>query len=134
MPRALPLIFASLALAACGPKAADPAAGGKFAGLDGEIREWRETLMKTRSVCTEAPADKACQSFEVACKGEKEITSADAAKGVTARVVAAMTYSGWDATHGEFSPASAFAEFAKTGETWTRREIGPLNLTTCAVS
>jgi len=134
MPRVLPLALAVLTLAACGPKAADPDADGKFAGLDGEIREWREVLLKTRSACADAPSDKGCQAFEVACKGEMALTPADAAEGVTARVVAAMTYNGWDAGRGEFAPASAFAEFAKARGAWTRHEIGPLNLTTCAVS
>ncbi|WP_374575144.1 hypothetical protein [Phenylobacterium sp.] len=131
--RAALAVLATMMVAACsGPKPASDAGGDKFAGLDTEIRAWRETLIKDRPDCAGAAADKACRSFDVACKAEREITADETAKGVTAKVAAAMTFESWSDGTSEYRPNSAFAEFVHGKSGWSRHEIGPLNLSSCA--
>ncbi len=132
---ALLLALTATTLAACGQSAENAAAAGdKYAGLDAEIRTWRESLLTSAQACAKAPADKACQNFAVACKGELSPAPEEAAKGVMAKIVVAMTYDGWEPATSEFKPGSAFARFSRTSEGWTRAETTPVNLSTCAAS
>lgn len=132
--RAALTALALLTLAACSGESASNAPQDKYAGLDTEIRSWRETLLETRTDCAGAPADKVCRSFEVTCKGEREVTPEETAAGVTAKVASAMTFESWDKARSEFRPASAFAEFVKGKKGWARHEVGPLNLSTCVAA
>jgi hypothetical protein len=126
---ALPLL-AALALCACSPggktDAAKPGEDPRFAGLDGEIVKWRADIEKTNPTCTAAGG---CLDYEIACKGERPLSAEDQAKGVTARVVAAITFNPKVETA---KPGSAFAEFARSGAGWTRTEAQPVNLSSCA--
>ncbi len=125
------LALACISLVACsGGDGAAPSAGGgdKFAGLDAQIETWRNDIRQTHNLC----AGKTCQDFQVTCKGERELTPDDAAKGVTARIVSAMTFNAQGEAEGDLKPGSSFVEFTKTGDAWTRAETAPVNLTTCA--
>ena len=126
--------LALLTLTACSGQSASTGSQDKYAGLDTEIRSWREALLEKRTDCAAAPADKACRAFEVACKGEREITPAETEAGVTAKIASAMTFESWDKVRSEFRPASAFAEFTKGPKGWKRQETGPLNLSTCVAA
>lgn len=119
---------AALALASCSDAGA-PKAPDKYAGLDQEILTWRTDLMKTDPACS-AKAD-ACSAFEVGCKGERPITPAEAAKGVTAKVVVAMSWTAVDPKSGVSSPVAGVKQFEKVGGAWTSRTVGPVNLSTC---
>lgn len=107
-------------------------AGDKYAGLDGAIRTWHASVKEKDALCVNQPAAQACNSFEVACKGERPLDPADEAKGVTAKVVTAMSWQAWSAETEEYRPASGVAEFTKVGEEWRRVDVGPVNLATCA--
>jgi hypothetical protein len=129
------LALATLVLAACGASGggggSNPNEDPRFAGLDQQIATWRTEIEKSNEACA-AAGGKGCQDFQVACKAEREITPADQAKGVTAKLVAAMTFNSQGDTADDLKPGSAFAEFAKAGEAWTRSEATPVNLGTCA--
>ena len=72
-----------------------------------------------------------CQAFEVGCKVEQPIGPSEV--GVTARVMAAMSWNAWNTARGDFDPASGSAVFTKTNGKWARRDLStPVNLTTCA--
>jgi hypothetical protein len=127
----IPAVATAL-VAGCGakPTASEADSQARYAGLDQAIRAWRADIVKTQAAC-KGPAEQGCQSFEVACKVEREIAAEEQAKGVSAKVVAGMSWQAWSAAHGEALPAAGFAEFTRTGSTWSRS--GPLNgnLTTC---
>jgi hypothetical protein len=125
--------LACLSLAACsggdGGAASSAAGGGdKFAGLDEQIQTWRNDIRTSHKLC----AGTTCQDFQVTCKGDRELTADDAAKGVTARLVSAMTFNAQGEAEGDLKPGSSFVEFTKTGGTWSRADTEPVNLTTCA--
>ena len=110
-------------------------AGGtqdKFAGLDGEILKWRTDIMATDPLCKSQVADQKCESFEVACKAERTLTPEDQAKGGSARVVAAITWNGFDAKFQHAQSGSRTAEFDKSASGWTRTEHAPVNMSSCA--
>jgi hypothetical protein len=123
---------AVLLLAACsqGGGKADPS--DPAAGLDAEILKWRTEIEATHPVCRTKIEGKGCESFEVTCKGLRDPAADDAAKGVAARIVAAMRFSARTEDGSSGKPGSAFAEFVKTGGQWTRAEAKPVNPTTCA--
>jgi hypothetical protein len=129
--KSLPL--ASLAafalLAGCGGGEPESGSSGdpRFAGLDQQILAWRTDIEATSDLCREKTDGAGCEGFQVTCKAERTITPEEKAKGVGARIVAAMTYTG----KADGRPGSSFAEFTRTGETWTRAETGTVNLTTC---
>ncbi|CAN5641475.1 hypothetical protein BH10PSE5_BH10PSE5_06380 [soil metagenome] len=125
------ILAAAAVLASCSPKA-KTGAEAKYAGLDEAILAWRQQIVKTDKACS-AKAD-GCQSFEVGCKGEREITPIDQAKGVTAKLVVAMSWEGWDPKRSEYHPESGFAEFTKVDGGWLRGTTGPVNLSTCVSS
>lgn len=128
------LVLSTLALAACGQSPAGRAASNedaRFAGLDAQIAAWRPDIEKNNAAC--APAEGGgCQDFQVTCKAEREISPDERARGVTAKLVAAMTFNSQGATPDDLKPGSAFAEFTKTGDSWTRVEAQPVNLQSCA--
>jgi len=105
---------------------------GKFAGLDGEILKWRTDIMASDPLCKSTVADQKCESFEVACKAERELTADDKAKGVSARVVAAITWNGFDSKFQHAQSGSRTAEFDKSASGWTRAEHPPVNMSSCA--
>jgi hypothetical protein len=124
------LALALLLLEGCsgGNKAAstDP-----YAGLDEAIKGWKAELAATEVSCKRAPAGEKCDTFEVACKAQRTITPQDQARGVTAKLVADMTWSGFD-DKGAPQPSSAAALFEKAGGTWSRSPAKPVNPDTCA--
>lgn len=131
-----PAVAASLLavlLAACsqggGPKSAssDP-----YAGLDTEILAWRTSIEASHSACATKVEGKGCQDYQVMCKGARDIGPEDAAKGVKAQVVAAMTFAGRNPDGSTGKSGSSFALFSKTGDAWARSESPPVNMTTCA--
>ena len=120
-------------LGGCAPGgSAGGQAGDKYAGLDVAIRTWHASVKEGDALCANKPEDQACNSFEVACKGERPLDPADTAKGVTAKVVAAMSWQAWRPETAEYRPASGVAEFTKVDGEWRRAEAGPVNLSTCA--
>ena len=133
MTRRAAALAALLILGGCGQAGQSGSkAGDKFAGLDAEILKWRTEIIAADPLCKSQVADQKCESFEVACKAERTITPADQAKGISARVVAAMTWSGFDPKFQHAQSGSRTAEFSKTGSGWTRAEHAPVNMTSCA--
>ncbi|WP_293676829.1 hypothetical protein [uncultured Phenylobacterium sp.] len=118
-----------LLLAACsqGGTTSDPS--DPHAGLDPQILAWRNDLEANHVACKAKVDGHGCDSFEVTCKAMQEITPEEAAKGVTAQVVAAMSFNG---RSGGGQPGSAFALFSKAGGQWSRAEAMPVNMNTCA--
>ena len=122
------ILAAAAVLASCSPKA-PTGAETKFGGLDEAILAWRQQIVKSDAACV-AEAE-GCQGFEVRCKGEREITPTDQAKGVTAKLVVAMTWEGWDAVRSEHRSQSGFAEFTKLDGGWLRTPTAPVNMSSC---
>lgn len=123
-----------LVLSACGSGESGSAAGSNDpnAGFDAQIPAWRTDIENNNPACATKHNGKGCEGFEVTCKGAMPLTDADAAKGVTAKVVAAMRFASTSADGSTGKPAMAYAEFTKAGSQWTRTETAPLNPTTCA--
>jgi hypothetical protein len=69
--------------------------------------------------------------FEVSCKAQRVITPSEQPAGVTAKLVADMSWSGFDAK-GAPQTASADALFEKAHGAWTRMPYRPVNPDTCA--
>lgn len=124
--------LAAAGLTGCSKPAAD--ANDPNAGLSDAILAWRADIDRGAD-CSAKPAGggKACQTYEVGCKVEGKIRPDE--KGVTARVVAAMSWDAWNAKRGDYDPKSGMAEFSKVGGKWVRKDLtGPVNLNTCATS
>ena len=125
--------LAAAGLSGCGQQAAsDPK--DPNAGLSEAILAWRADIDKSKE-CSAKPAagGKACQTYEVGCKVEQPIGPQD--KGVTAKVLAAMSWSAWNPKRNDYDPASSGAVFSKVNGKWVRKDVtGPVNLTTCATS
>ena len=122
--------LAALSLMACSKQTAvsdDP-----YAGLDAGILSWRTNLEATHPACATKFEGAGCEAFQVTCKAAQDISSAEKARGVSAKVVAAMSFLGRNADGSTDRPGSATALFSKTKDAWTRREAAPVNLTTCA--
>jgi hypothetical protein len=124
-------LVALLILGGCN-QAAKTGGADKFAGLDGEILKWRGEIIAGDPLCKSPAEGQKCDSFEVSCKAERTITPDDQAKGITARVVTAMTWNGFDAKFQHAQSGSRTAEFVKSGAGWTRGEHGPVNMGSCA--
>jgi hypothetical protein len=105
---------------------------GKFAGLDAELLNWRKAILASDPLCKSQAEGEKCESFEVACKGERALTPQDQANGVTARVVAAMSWNGFDPKFKHGQSGMRAAEFAKGKAGWTRTDHKPVNPTSCA--
>jgi hypothetical protein len=126
-------LCAVLLLTACsqaGANAGKPA--DLNASLEPEILKWRTGIEATHPACRSKVGGKGCEGFEVTCKGAENLTAADQSKGVTAKIVAAMNFSGRMPDGSTGKGGSAFAEFTNAGGTWTRTEAKPVNPTTCA--
>lgn len=124
------LIASVLLLGACsGQKTAG--SNDPYSGLDDAIRAWKTEVAASDASCTRAPAGSKCEMFEVSCKAQRTITPDDQAKGVTAKLVADMSWSGFD-DKGAPTPDSAVALFEKAGGTWSRQSNPPVNPETCA--
>jgi hypothetical protein len=121
-----------LVLAACSPKAGQPASNDPAAGLSAEIGAWHKDLEASHPACASKVEGKGCQDFQVMCKAYQEISPDEAARGVTSQVVAAMTFAGRNADGSTGRSGSAFALFSKTRDGWTRAEAMPVNLQSCA--
>jgi hypothetical protein len=105
---------------------------GKFAGLDGQILSWRKAIIASDPLCKSQAEGEKCEGFEVACKAERTVTADDQAKGITARVVTVITWTGFDAKFKHAQNGSRAAEFAKGASGWTRADHAPVNMSTCA--
>jgi hypothetical protein len=127
-------VVAALSILGACSQASQPSgqATDKFAGLDGEILKWRMGILAEDALCKSQVAEQKCQSFEIACKAERTVTAQDAAKGVTAHVVAAMTWEGFDPKLKQAQSGARAAQFTKTAAGWTRADHAPVNLSSCA--
>lgn len=119
---------AAAALAGCG-RTGESQPADKYAGLDQQILDWRTELRSSDPACS-AKAD-ACTAFEVGCKGERPITSAEAGQGMTAKLVVAMSWNAVDPKSGVSSPVAGVKQFEKVGGAWRSHAVGPVNLSTC---
>jgi hypothetical protein len=106
-------------------------AGEPYAGLDEAIRAWKTEIAASDQSCRRAPAGARCEGFEVTCKAQRTITPQEQAKGVTAKLVADINWSGYD-DKGSPQPDSAAALFTKAGGTWLRSATKPVNPESCA--
>ncbi|HEX7887345.1 MAG TPA: hypothetical protein VF474_15320 [Phenylobacterium sp.] len=123
----------ALSLAACGPAGgAKSGSSDPYAGLDTEILAWRTSIEADHPACSSKVEGKGCQDFQVMCKAAQDIGADEAAKGVKAKVVAAMTFAGRNADGSTGKSGSSFAVFSKAADQWTRGEAKPVNMTTCA--
>ena len=112
-----------------------PAGGGaqdQYAGLDQAILKWHADIVASDPLCKGAPAEQKCQNFAVSCKVEAPLAPADPAQGVTARVISAMTWSGYDQKLKQAQDGAQAVEFAKGPSGWTRAPHKPVNMDTCA--
>lgn len=125
-------VFSLLLVAACNGGSGKTQSNDPYAGLSPEILKWRAELEASHPACKSKIEGKGCEGFEVTCKGARDLTPADQAKGVSAKVVASMRFSGRmpDGSTGKLG--SGFAEFDKTGAGWVRNDTAPVNPTTCA--
>jgi hypothetical protein len=126
-------LAALLILGGCSQGA--PTAGGaatdKFAGLDAAELTWRKDIMASDPLCKSTVADQKCAKFEVACKAERTVTPAEQAQGVTAHVVAMMTWDGFDPKFQHAQSGTKAAEFTRGSKGWTRADHGPVYMQTC---
>lgn len=125
-------LFAVLLTACSQGGGSKPASNDPYAGLDTEILAWRTSIEAGHPACAAKVEGKGCQDFQVMCKGARDVSPEDAAKGVTAQIVAAMTFAGRNADGSTGKSGSSFALFSKTGDAWTRSESPPVNMTACA--
>lgn len=122
----------ALFLAACSSGGGQSKSNDPYAGLETEILTWRSDLEAHHMACQTKVGGKGCESFEVTCKAAQEIGPDEIAKGVTAKVVAAMRFNGRNADGSSGRPGSAFAMFSKSNGAWARGEAKPVNMSTCA--
>ena len=122
-------VLALLIVGGCSPSPKGMDAG-PAAGLDAEILKWRGEIVATDRLCRN-PGEK-CQGFAVACKAMRTLSPQDTAGGITARVVAAINWNGWDPKTKESQSGSETVEFAKGAAGWVRTPHKPVNLSTCA--
>ena len=131
-----PAVAASLLavlLAACSQGGGSQSASSDpYAGLDTEIVAWRASIEASHPACATKVEGKGCQDYQVMCKAAQEISADEAAKGVKAQVVAAMTFAGRNPDGSTGKSGSSFALFSKSDCAWTRSEAKPVNMTTCA--
>jgi hypothetical protein len=123
---------ALLLLAACSPGAPKDKSNDLNASLQPEVLAWTRDVEATHPICKTKVGGKGCEGFEVTCKGARELTAQDRAKGVTAKVVAAVTFTQKTSDGSTGKAGSAFAEFAQANGKWTRIEAMPVNPSSCA--
>ena len=127
------LLSMGAAIGACSPSGHSGQAGqDRFAGLDQQEQTWRQDIMAADPLCKSQAEGEKCQGFEVTCKAERTVTAQDQAKGITARVVAAMTWNGFDPKFKHGQSGMRAAEFVKGPAGWTRSEHKPVNPESCA--
>ena len=124
-------IAALMMLGACS-QAEKAAPGDKFAGLDKEILTWRQEILKSDKLCQSQAEGQKCEGFEVTCKAERTITPDETAKGVSAKVVAALNFSGFDQKFQQPQTGQATSLFTNTKGAWSRTEHTSVNPHTCA--
>jgi hypothetical protein len=125
------VLAALLMLGACSQP--DKTAGtDKFAGLDKEILTWRQDILKSDKLCQSQAEGQKCEGFEVTCKAERTITPDETARGVSAKVVAALNFSGFDQTFKQPQTGQATALFTNTKGAWSRAVHTSVNPNTCA--
>jgi len=125
--------LAALLLTACSQGGGGkPASNDPYSGLDTQILAWRTAIEADHPACASKVEGKGCQDFQVMCKAMQEISPDEAAKGVKAKVIAAMTFAGRNPDGSTGKSGSSFAAFSKTADTWTRTESKPVNMSTCA--
>lgn len=122
-----------LFLSACGPKVDETSTPARYSGLEPQILAWRTVIEASHPACAAKVEGRGCESFQVTCKAAQEITTDEAANGVSAQLVAAMTFNGRNADGSSGKPGSAFAIFSKARGVWTRAEAQPVNMTSCAL-
>jgi hypothetical protein len=124
-------LAALMMLGACS-QADKASSGDKFAGLDGQVLAWRQEIVKTDKLCQSQAEGEKCTGFDVACKAERTITPEEAARGVTAKVVAALNWNGFDTKFKQAQTGSAVALFTNTKGAWSRAPHTSVNPSTCA--
>ncbi|MBS0362541.1 MAG: hypothetical protein JSR98_14285 [Proteobacteria bacterium] len=121
---------------AAGPVASADGSGGPVTDLNASLKpeeaKWRTEIVASNPLCQQTGADQKCKNFNVECKAERDLKADDAGKGVTNRVVAAMTFSGWDPKLKQSQDGTSTVEFVKTAAGWTHSDHPPVNLSTCA--
>jgi hypothetical protein len=120
-----------LLVGGCSGQKTATASNDPYAGLDEAIRSWKTAVAGTDVSCKRAPAGSKCEMFDISCKAQRTITPADQAKGVTAKLVADMSWSGYD-DKGAPTPASAAALFTRAKGVWARAETKPVDPVGCA--
>ena len=122
----------ALALAGCGKSGEAATSSDPYSGLDTEFLGWRAEIEANHPGCKFKIDKKGCEAFQVTCKAQQEITASEAASGITAQIVAAMTFMGRGPDGSSDNPGSSFAVFSKAGGAWSRVETSPVNLSSCA--
>ena len=125
-------LAALMILGGCGPAGKGGGPSAQFAGLDGEILKWRGEIIARDPLCRSKVEGQTCVDFEVACKAQRTVTPADQAKGVTGRVVAAISWNGFDDKFKQAQRGAKSAEFANSASGWTRTDHAPVSMSTCA--
>lgn len=120
--------LAVLTLTACDKAGGGSASTDPYAGLETEFQGWRTEIEATHPGCRTKIDKKGCEAFQITCKAQQDITPDETARGITAQIVAAMTFTGRSGG----GLGSSFAVFSKAGGAWTRVETSPVNLSTCA--
>ena len=124
--------LAALALAGCSKPDDASTSTDPYAGLEREFLNWRSDIEATHRSCRFKVDNKGCEAFQITCKAQQEITADETARGITAQIIAAMTFTGRDGDGSGGSPGSSFAIFSKAAGAWTRVDASPVNLSTCA--
>jgi len=125
------LTMIGLLLGGCSGEKTATASNDPYAGLDVAIRSWKTDVAATDISCKRAPPGSKCEMFDISCKAQRTITPDDQKKGVTAKLVADMSWSGYD-DRGAPTPASAAALFTRAKGVWTRGETKPVDPVGCA--
>jgi phosphopantothenoylcysteine synthetase/decarboxylase len=119
-------------LVACteGGQATD--SGDPYAGHESQIQAWRDAVEANHPACSAKVEGKGCQDFQVMCKAAQDITPEEAAEGVTAKLVAAMTFAGRNPDGSTGKSGSSFNYIVKSADGWSRQEAKPVNMSSCA--
>ena len=126
---------ATTASGASGPAAASAPGGDQATALNDSLKpemdRWRTEIIASDPLCKQTSAEQKCKNFSVECKGARDLKADDGGKGITSRVVAAMTFNGWDPKLKQSQDGARAAEFVKTAAGWTHSDHPPVNLSTC---
>ncbi|MDZ4371360.1 MAG: hypothetical protein U1C74_08075 [Phenylobacterium sp.] len=126
------LFLAALLVGCSSSEEAAGDSGDPYAGHESQIQAWRDDVEANHPACAAKVDGKGCQDFQVMCKAQQDLTPDDTARGVTARLVAAMTFAGRNEDGSTGTSGSSFTYMVKTAEGWSREESKPVNMTTCA--